>query len=515
MRVLLKYIFWLLSFTTLVIYYLLGTTLGHGSLGYILESHYSKKFDNDLKIKSLDIEHYPQIIAEVKINNTSTLFLEGKADTEDMNMSYHLEGDSLRWDSQYVAYPVNVKGRVSGKVSELLVKGEGEVFFGDINYSFIRTENHLKSLEVALKSASSKELLSFLKYEFELEGDVDVLMSFEHFTSYKKKGLAKINMKKAIIPKVSGELEFRLEGEIEYKNLLREFFADVHSDIGKLRVANGYYNKSAGIIKADYGLHINELSYFEKLLKHQYQGELNTAGHVKYESENLILLGNTTTYGGLLEYTYRNNYLDLEFNGVSLEKLLRQLSFPALLSSHVYGAASYDLNSEIVLVNTELKKTRFRRTNMTDMIYEVTGIDILKDTYNDSMFTAGYQDSILTSFLKIDNGVNHLYLRDTRMNSITNEITADFEVQIEEQEFIGDIGGTLDDPQVNLDMSKLFKYQVNKKIENFFGKGKPLNKKNTKEKLNEITDDFNTKVENINLDSVKQKTRSFLDGFFD
>jgi len=93
------------------------------------------------------------------------------------------------------------------------------------------------------------------------------------------------------------------------------------------------------------------------------------------------------------------------------------------------------------------------------------------------------------------------------MNSKTNEITADFEVAIEGQEFVGEVYGTLEDPKVSLDMSKLIKYQINKKIENFFGTGKPLNRKNTKKKFNEMKNELNYKV--------KQKTRSFLDGFFD
>ena len=216
----------------------------------------------------------------------------------------------------------------------------------------------------------------------------------------------------------------------------------------------------------------------------------------------MSLLGDSTSYAGLLEYDYRNDYLEIAFKGVSLEKLLRELSFPALLSSKVYGTASYDIKDKIVIFNTKLKETRFRRTKMTDQIYEFTGIDILKDVYDNSMFTGGYQDSVLTSFLQIDNGVNHLYLHNTTMNSKTNEVRADFEIAIDGQEFLGDIEGTLEDPEVNIDMSKLIKYQINKKIENFFGTSKPLNKKNLNKKIDEVGD-------------IKQKIRPYLDGFFD
>jgi hypothetical protein len=503
MRVLMKYIFWLLSLFFLTIYYLLGTTLGHLNIRCLVENHYSKKLENKLEVLSLNLEGYPYIIAELRINDGALLSLEGDTDKEDMNLSYHLRGESFQWDTYAISNPIDLKGKLEGKSSELLVKGEGEILDGEIRYSFIRKSSRIEALEVMLDDISSEKLVKFLEYDFEVEGDIDLFMDFEYYSSFRKKGLSKITMKKAVMPKVSEEVEFSLDGEVIYKDLLREFFLDIHSDIGKLRIANGYYNKSADLMKAEYGLHINELSYFEKLLGHKYQGQLNTAGKVKYEAEKLSLLGDSKSFGGLLDYDYKNNYLELEFKGVSLEKLLRQLSFPALLSSKIYGTASYDIEDEIILLNTKLKETRFRRTKMTDKIYEVTDIDIRKDVYNNSTFTAAYQNSILTSFLQIDNGVNHLYLKDTRMNSKTNEITANFEVAIEGQEFLGEVYGTLEDPKVSLDMSKLIKYQINKKIENFFGRRKVLPKNNIK---NEVDD--------IELKVIKYKTRAFLDGFF-
>ncbi len=513
MRILLKYFFWLLTLFTLVIYYLLGTSLGHITLGYFFEDYYSKKMDNKLEILSLDIERYPFIMAEIKINDAAQLSLKGIASREDMNLSYHLRGEHFKWDSYDISEPINLKGVMRGAVNALFVQGEGEVFHGETSYNFVRRPNRFEALEVNLTAVNAKDLLRFLEYDFELEGAVDVQMNFEYFSSFRKKGVAKIDMQRAFMPEILEGIALKINGEIIYKDLLRDFFVDIHSDIGKLRVAHGYYNKSAGLLRAEYGLHINELSYFEKLLGHQYQGELNTAGELKYERDKLSLLGDSRSYGGLLKYRYNNDYLDIEFKGVSLEKVLRQLSYPALLSAKIYGTASYDIKDEIILINTELKETRFRRTKMTDSIYEVAQIDILKDVYDDSIFTAGYQDSVLTSLLKIDNGVNHLYLRDTRMNSQTNEITAEFEVVIDDQEFLGRVYGTLEDPKVSLDMSKLIRYQINKKIENFFGTGKPLNKKNTKEKLHKIKDELIQEVDSIEIEEIKKETSSFFNNF--
>jgi hypothetical protein len=475
MRVLFKYFFWLLSLFFLTIYYLLGTTLGHVNVGCFVEDYYSEQMGNKIEVLSLNIESYPFIIAEIKINDTTELSLKGNSDSDNMDMSYHLRGESFNWHDHNILHPIDLKGTMNGKFSELLVKGEGEVFYGKTSYSFIRKESRFEALEVALNDISSKHLLAFLKYDLEIEGDVDIFMNFDYFSAFRKKGLAKISMQKAIIYKVSEDVNFTLDGEIEYKDLLRKFFVDIGSDIGKLNIINGYYNKAAELMKAQYTLHINELSYLEKFFGHQYQGELITAGNVKYETGKLSLLGESSSYAGLLEYDYQNDYWDIKFKGVSLEKVLRQLSFPALLSSKIYGTASYDIEDDIILINTKLKETRFRRTKMTDTIYEMTDIDILKDVYNDSIFTAGYQNLVLTSLLKIDNGVSHFYLKNTRMNSQTNEITADFEVVLDGQEFFGEVYGTLEDPKVNLDMSRLIRYHINKKIDSFFGTGNPFN----------------------------------------
>jgi hypothetical protein len=251
MKILFKYIFWLLSLLSLLVYYFLGTTLGHISVGKLVEDYYSKKMDNKIEILSLNIERYPFIITEMKINDNTRLSLKGNADSDNMNINYHLRGESFQWGNQNIPHPINLRGTMNGKISELRIKGAGEVFYGETNYSFIRKSNRVEALEVILKSISSNHLLKFLQYDLELEGDVDVTLNFEYFSAFRKKGMTSISMKKAIMPKVLGEVEFTLDGTVGYRDLLRDFFVDIDSDIGKLRVANGYYNKAANLMTAE------------------------------------------------------------------------------------------------------------------------------------------------------------------------------------------------------------------------------------------------------------------------
>ncbi|CAA6801710.1 MAG: Unknown protein [uncultured Sulfurovum sp.] len=515
MKILSIYIIWLFSFFTLILFYFLGTELGHLSIAKLAEYHYSQKMENKLEILSLNIEEYPKIRAEIKINDQALLTLNGFPDKQNMDLNYHLRGDTFTWDGYSIDTPADVTGKMRGAFSNLFISGKGKIFDGNITYSFIRKPNRLETMKLGLQSVNSEPLLEFLSYKDLLRGEVDVFMDFDYFTSYRREGSVKVRMNKGTIPKLSEEIEVDLDAEVLVKDLLHEFFADIKSDLGKLRVANGHYNRAANITTADYGLHVNDLSDFEDFLDHKYHGSLNTAGSLKYDNGDLSLIGDTISYGGFLDYNYRNQYLDMNFKGVSLEQVLQQLSFPALLSAKIEGSASYDIANDLILVNTKLKEARFRRTKMTDTIYEMIGIDVLKDVYDDSVFTAGYQNYTLTSLLEIENGINHLYLKDTRMNSKTNTIEANFEVLLDGEEFVGEISGTLEDPKVSLDMTQLIGYQINKSIDTFFGTGKPLNRKNAEERLDEMQNELNNQMQNFEMENVERKTRSFLDGFFD
>lgn len=468
MRILVKYIFWLLSLGFLFIYYLLGTTLGHLTIGYLSEDYLSEKMNNKLEILALNLEKYPYIESKVKINDGATLLLDGRFDADNLDMQYDVQGESFQWNRSLIPYPIHLKGALKGESSRLHVMGKGNIFEGNTTYSFVHTSKHLEDLKIRLDDINATQLLTFLKYRTLLIGEMDMDMQFAYYTAYQKQGSSVVKMDKVWLPDISKEVPFALEAEVVFKDLIHEFNADLNSEVASLKIEDAYFNKPADVLEGNYTLQIDELAYFQPLLKHAFRGELYTRGHIDFEQDKVFVKGTTPSLGGLLGYQYRNDFVDFDFEEVSLEKVLQQLKFPAILSSKILGTASYDIKNEIVLINTELKEARFRKTNLVNRIYQATGVDVSKDVYNNNLFSAGYQDNILTSFLQIDNGVNHLYMPDIEMNAKTNKITSDFEVKIDGEEFFGEIYGTLENPQVKLDMTKLIKYHIKKKIENFF-----------------------------------------------
>jgi len=512
MKVFWKYLLWLLSFLTIVVFYLLNTSLGHYTMAQSLSFFLSKKTKNSLKVSSLNIDNYPKVSMNIEINSGAIASFKGEVDGRKLDMEYHLTGNSFHYNSIDLKEKLDIKGHMSGLYSQLSVEGEGKIFEGDVAFSFIKTAKEFKNVKIALRDVNSKNVLIHLKKKPLLRGKADINAYFRHFSKYKRDGEALIYMKKATMPLVSGDVAFSFKSKVKLKDI--EYFYDigVKSDIGNMIVADGYYHKSKHEAKANYALDLKELAYFEKFLKHKYSGSFQSEGEMKYYKKELMVTGQSNKFEGLLKYKYAKEKLELNLYGVSLVKLLRFFSYPPLLSAKVYGSIDYHIKDKIILINSKLKRTKFRKTKMTNMIFNKTGIDILKDTYNDSSFIAGYQKSVLYSTLKIDNGSDkHLYLTDTKLYSKTNAIKSKFEVKIAGQELYGGIYGTLKNPKVSIDMQKVLKYQLKKQIGSFLGTEK---KELIKQKLNSVKSDVSKTLEEVDVQSVKEKAKSFLNGFF-
>jgi len=513
MRLFWKYLFWILSFLTIIVFYLLNSSLGNNAISQILSSYLSSKTKNDLKVSELDIRQYPKISMKIKINERATATFKGLFNRSSLDMQYHLVGDSFKYNRIDLDDKIDIVGHISGSLSQPYVEGDGKIFDGEVAFSFSKLHKSFKNLKIALRKVESKKLLIYLKKRPILEGKADVNAYFKEFSRYTKEGEALVYMEHATMPLVSGDALFAFKSKIAIKDMEYHYDIGIKSDIGNMLVENGYYHKSKHDFKATYAVEINDLSYFKNFLKHNYRGCFASEGEVRYSKKNeLTINGKSNTFGGVLNYRYLKEKVELKLQGVSLEKLLHLFSYPPLLSAEVYGSIDYHPKDKMALINTELKKTKFRQSKMTQMVLKTTGIDMLKETYDKSSFVGGYQNGVLSSILKIDNGVDkHIYLTDTKIVSKTNAIESKFEVKIAKEELYGTIYGTLKHPKVSVDMQKLLKYQLNKQIGNWLGTEK---KEVLKEKLNSVKKDVSKVFDEVDVERVKDKAKSFLNGFF-
>jgi hypothetical protein len=511
MRIFIKYFLWFLSSLAIVFFYFINTSVGHQNLGYLIEDYLSKKTYNNIKVHSLNLEKYPQIVMNITVNNSATVLLEGEVDNYKIDMEYHLKGEEFRFNNFYIEDKIELFGSLHGLFSELLVEGKGSIFNGNVIFGFTKVPKKIQDMNIVLSSVDSQKVLKFLKKPTLIEGKADITAEFLSFSKYKKRGHAKISMDKALMLDVAPLVPFSLNTNIDFDDITYKYIGTITSKIGSLNITNGEYHQNKKVAQADYELHLKDLAYFEKFLKHKYIGSLDSNGSVIYD-DALLVRGYTEKFGGKLEYLYKRKNIDLNLKEVYLERLLEQFSYPTLLHANVSGTINYDMDDKIILINTELRKTRFVKNKITRMLYQTAGIDLLSGVYDKSTFTGGYQNNLLTSELKIDDGKSHLYLVDTKMNSKSNSVNSKFEIKMQGQEIYGDIYGTLQDPKVSVDMSRLLKYQMNKQMGAWLGTEKS---EVVKRELKGVKKDVVKKLEDIDVvEDVTETAKSLLNGFF-
>ena len=311
MKLFWKYILWILSFATLVMYYLLYTSLGHGTVGYLLGDYLSKKTGNQLEIYNLKLDNYPVVSLKVKINGGAEVSLYGKASRDNLDMDYHLKGDALHYKSLVLNDKMNIKGNISGSLSNILVTGQGEVFEGKVQFNVVKTPKYFKDMNINLTNVNAKKVLTFLHKKPMVEGKADIDLNFKHYEKYHNDGEVLIYMKKATIPSVVGNVPLALKMQIKLLNIEYFYDAGIKSEIGTCIISDGYYHQTKKEAKLHYVLDLKELSHFKNFFKHTYNGGFLSAGIMKYENKKLSLVGTTKQFGGLAEYTYNRKRLGL------------------------------------------------------------------------------------------------------------------------------------------------------------------------------------------------------------
>lgn len=450
---LLRYILLAIIFFLLIIFYFLNTNMGHEDLKNFLENSLSEKTDNKIKITSLNLDHYPNLTIKLKINHALNVTLRGEFDNKDISMQYHLTGDSFKLNNLLLKDKIDIYGTLVGSFNALEVTGSGQAFDGKVKYTFTNLPNVIKNMNLEMKEINSSKVLNFLEQKTFVQGDVDINAHFSKFSKYEKEGEATIYMAKAHVPLLQQKMPFKLHSKIDFSNIKDKFNATLTSNLGKITIKKGVYDSSKNTFDTLYHIHLTDLIYFEKLLHHQYKGSLNTTGRIDYNSDNeeLQIKGVTSKLGGELTYLYHNQDIDLKFHNLSLKKLLYQLNTPLLFNSKINGTINYSAKEDLLIINTQLKKTRFMPSKLTQTIQEKLKVNLLKGSYEQSYFSGGIKRDILSTRLMIDNGENYIKLTKTKLNIKNHKLSSNFKMKMKGTKVEGKIYGTLEKPQVKIE----------------------------------------------------------------
>ncbi|CAA6828248.1 MAG: Unknown protein [uncultured Sulfurovum sp.] len=402
-----------------------------------------------------------------KLNQYYHLKLDGLINQDLINMDYTLNSERLPSHIVTIEDIVSIRGHLNGPLNRLRIRGHGQALDGNVNFDTIKKGSKFENVHVNMADIHAKKLFTLLGAPELPNGKANINLVLEYLINEQKKGTLQYTLKNAHYK--ASPLTFHANVAIE--NLNHTYEANATLGNADITLRRGSYNERDASSEALYTINTKDLSEFEELLGYKYLNALFTMGKVKYNNKKFQIRGLSKTFGGAVDYFYKDDMLFMDLESISLRRFMLLFPYPHILDATLVGNINYDFNEKKILLNTALKNTKFLPSDLVDSLYEKADVNLLLETFHDSYLNASYQNHILTANLKLQNFISHFYLSNAIVNTKEKTVNAFFDFKMQKQEFSGKIFGSLDHPEINLNIQKLIRYQMDKQFDTYMGKG--------------------------------------------
>jgi hypothetical protein len=399
-------------------------------------------------------------------NTHYKLQLNGLINDSWANMDYALNTQRFPSHICTIEDDVNISGHLNGPFSQLRITGKGTALNGTVSYAGTKVDDRVENLTLTMNNIHALKLSTLLGQNTFPHGRADLDASFEYLGKKSKKGNLVYTFKKGTLSK----LPFTMKAQINVENAKQTFAADMTLANAKINISKGSRDADADITSAFYVIDVKELSEFEELLGFKYQGPLYAMGEATY-TKHLKLQGLSKTFGGMLDFVYEQDKLDIDLTDVSLKRFMTLFPHPLLLDGDTTGKINYDFKQKRMVVKTNLENAKFLPSDMVSTIYRKSNVNMLVEEFDYSSLDAVYQNNILRGDLKLESDTSSFYLTNTTLNTEKNTIDAYFDFKMQDQEFTGKVYGAVDDPKVNLNMQKLIRHKMDEQMDSMVGEG--------------------------------------------
>ncbi len=452
-------------FFSLVFFYLFFTPLGNKDLYNLIGHNVSQKVGLEVIVRSIDISNFPNMILEMNIERKAKLILNGYLDDSQMDMDYTLDSECIASDVCMIDDDIDIQGHVKGPFYKLFIEGKGRALDGNVSYSAMKFTDKVENIRVSMRDVNSTKLLKLLGQDPLIQGKANAEVHFEHMAKNTKKGSILYDVQDN---NFSG-IPLYVQSKVTIDDMQHSFSLDLTSPHLKVNISKGHYDQAEGRAEAFYIVDIKDLAKLETLLGHKYLGAFYAMGELRYD-KYVHINGLSKSFGGMSDFVFERDGLHVKLDDVSLKDIMTLFPVPSMIDADATGDIYYNFIRETMIVNADLTNAKFLRSKLVDIIHEKAGVKMMKERFDKSRIEMSYYNNTIRGFLKLRNKNSHLFLTGATVNTELNTIDAYFDFKMQKQEFRGKVFGSLDNPEVNLDMQKLVKYQMDKQLDKMLGK---------------------------------------------
>jgi hypothetical protein len=425
---------------------------------------YYLKGDLFLKIDKYTAIHDTYLKFRGTMQRHYNVTLKGLINSEWTSMDYNIHAKRLPSPYCTIVDDINITGHINGSQKRLHIAGYGTAMNGKVKFDGMKVGTRYEDIHIKLSNIHAKKLSTLLNHPELPSGKVDATVDFKTLSPKKQKGYIHYLLTKSKIY----TLPLRLDATVKIDNHKQTFTANVELSNATIDFTKGFHNNDTNETRAFYTLNVKKLQTFKPLLGYAYHGSFYAMGEVSYKKK-INLHGLSKSLGGMTEYHYDEQTLNINLEHTSLKDIMNLLDYPSLLDAETNGTIVYHFPKKILQVKTRLNHTKFLHTDIVNTVYKKSGVNLLKEHFNNALLEATFKNHIVLGNLIMNRGKSHLSLTNTRIDTQNHTINAYFDVNMQKQAFSGKVYGDLRDPKVNLDMQKLIRHEMDKQLDSFMG----------------------------------------------
>jgi hypothetical protein len=280
------------------------------------------------------------------VDDSIDIFLTGPIEwkSQKFDFKYMINSQEINLDGLKLPLNMDIKGSIVGDPKKLDVYGLGSAFDSTIKYKFKVIDQNISAIELLVKDAKIKEILTLAKQPAFGDGRLTINANIPKIDLKNPEGSAKIKITKGLINKKLiakmfkvqlPKSDFNFDGKFDIKKkvVVGDFL--LSSSMINLRAKKLISTVDFAKVKSDFRLKIPELADFRDIAKQKIKGRLDLDGKLYFQkkSKKIQLSINTKSFGGNSQIFYDTDSIKAKLININVKTLTTKTGLPAVVKS--------------------------------------------------------------------------------------------------------------------------------------------------------------------------------------
>ena len=368
---------------------------------------------------------------------------------------------------------VATKGSVTGNRDSMRVVGNADLAGSDTRYDLKLETLAPRSLSAEVKDGSVAKLLHMLKQPHYADGKINLTVDIPDARSGRLQGTVKSSVTEGVVDgkTVSKRFDFLPMPKTTFatetfttleknrattRSNIRSTLADVTGKAATVDLDTGY-------VRADYRIDLHDLDRLYFLTERHLEGAITLTGDVVKEKD-LDITTHADTLGGTLDITMHND--DIHAVGKSLKTLetLKMLTYPQMFDAAMNATFDYNVIKQSGSFKADLKQGVFTRNAMIDLVKKAAGMNLYKERFNGTIESAIVKEQVTTA-LDLKANTSSIGGKNILLDTKRRIVNAKLDVVANNNPIGVKIKGSVDKPELSIDVSKLAEKEAKKAVE--------------------------------------------------